>query len=109
MDVDIYIGDVLEFSLDVGSSHPFWIKTAKGIGKDNAVSSGISGVGQGKTSGVLIWDTTEIMAGTYYYQCEFHAPMFGRIIVAEKTGETLFGIHVLYYPFYLAYRISNHL
>ena len=86
MDVDIYKGDVLKLSLDVGRSHPFWIKTAKGIGRDNAVSSGISGVGQGKTSGALIWDTTEIMEGTYYYQCEFHALMVGRIIVAAETG-----------------------
>ena len=97
-DINISKGVLLKFELDA-HGHPFWIKTEEGIGKDNAVSSGISGVGQGKTSGVLIWDTTEIMAGTYYYQCEFHAPMFGRIIVAEKTGKTLFGIHVLYYPF----------
>ena len=104
-DINISKGVLLKFELDA-HGHPFWIKTEEGIGKDNAVSSGISGVGQGKTSGVLIWDTTEIMAGTYYYQCEFHAPMFGRIIVAEKTGKTLFGIHVLYYPFYLAYKPS---
>ena len=97
-DINISKGVLLKFELDA-HGHPFWIKTEEGIGKDNAVSSGISGVGQGKTSGVLIWDTTEIMAGTYYYQCEFHSPMFGRIIVAEKTGKTLFGIHVVYYPF----------
>ena len=103
-DIKISKGVVLKFELDA-RGHPFWIKTEEGIGKDNDVSSGISGVGQGKTSGVLIWDTTEIMVGTYYYQCEFHASMFGRIIVAEKTGKTLFGIYVLYYPFIL----SNHI
>ena len=85
VDVDINIGDVLEFSLDVGHSHPFWIKTAKGIGKDNAVSSGISGVGQGQTSGLLIWDTTDVMEGTYYYQCQYASSMGGRIIVAKGT------------------------
>ena len=96
-DIKISKGAVLKFELDV-KGHPFRIKTVKGTGQDNDVSSGISGVGQGKTSGVLIWDTTEIMAGTYYYQCEYHAPMFGRIIVAAKTGNTLFEINVLYYP-----------
>ena len=96
-DIKISKGVVLRFELDV-KGHPFWIKEVKGTRKDNEVSSGIFGVGQGKTSGALIWDTTEIMEGTYYYQCEYHAPMFGRIIVAAKTGNTLFGIYVLYYP-----------
>ena len=90
-DITISKGDALKFELDVGG-HPFWIKTYPGAGQDNAVSSGISGVGQGKTSGVLIWDTSEIMEGTYYYQCEFNAAMFGRIIVAAKKGMTLFMI-----------------
>ena len=81
VDVDVYKGDVLKFSLDIGRSHPFWIKTKKGIGMQNAVSTGISGVGQGKSSGELIWDTTKIEEGTYYYQCEYHARMFGKINV----------------------------
>ena len=95
VDVDIYKGDVLKFSLDVGRSHPFWIKTKKGTGKQNAVSTGISGVGQGKWSGELIWDTTGIKEGTYYYQCEYHARMFGKINVLGKTGTTLFKIQLL--------------
>ena len=82
-DIEITKGEVLKFQLDT-SGHPFWIKTVKGKGRDNGVSSGISGVGQGKESGVLIWDTTAIMEGTYYYQCQFHEKMFGRIIVAAK-------------------------
>ena len=90
-DIEIRKGEVLKFQLDT-SGHPFWIKTVKGEGRDNGVSSGISGVGQGNTAGVLIWDTTEIMEGTYYYQCQYHEKMFGRIIVAAKKGKTLFMI-----------------
>ena len=102
VDVDVYKGDVLKFSLDVGRSHPFWIKTKKGTGKQNAVSTGISGVGNGKWSGELIWDTTGIKEGTYYYQCEYHARMFGKINVMGKTGTTLFKIQLLMliYPSY---------
>ena len=85
--IKISKGEVLKFDLDVGG-HKFWIKTVQGKGTDNAVSSGISGVGQGQTSGVLIWDTTKIMEGTYYYQCQFHENMFGRIIVSAKKGKT---------------------
>ena len=87
--IKISKGDVVKFDLDVGG-HAFWIKTRPGAGTDNAVSLGISGVGQGETSGLLIWDTTEIMEGIYYYQCQFHEKMFGAIIVAAKKGEPLF-------------------
>ena len=93
-DIGIHRGDVLKFSLDVGRPHPFWIKTKKGTGKHNAVTKGISGVGQGKSKGELIWDTTEVEEGTYYYQCENHAKMFGEINVMEKTGTTLFKIRL---------------
>ena len=99
-DISIYKGDVLKFSLDVGPPHPFWIKTKKGIGKQNAVSTGISGVGNGKWSGELIWDTTGIKEGTYYYQCEYHARMFGKINVLE-TGTTLFTIQLLILIFHV--------
>ena len=95
VDVDIYKGDVLKFSLDVGRSHPFRIKTKKGTGKHNAVTTGISGVGQGKSKGELIWDTTEVEEGTYYYQCEYHANMVGEINVMEQKGTTLFKIQLL--------------
>ena len=90
-DIKISKGDVLKFDLDVGG-HRFWIKTVQGAGTDNAVSSGISGVGQGQTSGLLIWDTSKIMEGTYYYQCQYHENMFGKIIVDAKKGKTLFMI-----------------
>ena len=85
-DIKIFQGDVLEFKLNV-SGHPFWIKTIKGKGQDNAVSSGISGIGQGQVSGVLVWNTAETKEGTYYYQCEYHAAMVGRILV--KRGNLL--------------------
>ena len=83
-DINISKGILMKFELDA-HGHPFWIKTEEGIGKDNAVSSGISGVGQGQTSGLLIWDTTDVMEGTYHYQCQYAPSMVGRIIVAKGT------------------------
>ena len=98
-DIKVSKGDVLIFELDA-EGHPFWIKTVMGIGQGNAVTSGISGVRQGKTSGILIWNTTEISENTYYYQCEFHANMVGKIIVGEGILNTKFLIasHSLVYP-----------
>ena len=80
-DIKVSKGDALIFELDV-EGDPFWIKTVMGIGQGNAVTSGISGA-QGKTSGILIWNTTTFEDGIYYYQCEFHASMFGKIIVGK--------------------------
>ena len=105
VDVDIYKGFVLKFSLDVGRSHPFWIKFKKGTGIDYPVITGIGLAQQGKWSGELIWDTTRINEGTYYYQCEYHASMFGKINVLGKTGTTLFKIHLLILLHYLITQI----
>ena len=57
-----------------------------GTGQNNAVTTGISSADQGKTSGEVTWDTDQINKGTYYYQCEFHRNMFGRIIVDDTRG-----------------------
>ena len=82
--IQITKGDVLAFELADIMGHPFWIKTMAGPGTNNAVTTGISSADQGKESGEVIWDTANINVGTYYYQCELHAGMFGRIIVAGK-------------------------
>ena len=87
--IEISKGDVLEFDLADIRGHPFWIKTMAGVGKKNAVTTGISGADQGKESGIVTWDTSQIGKGTYYYQCEYHAGMFGRIIV-DDTPSKLF-------------------
>merc|ERR1739844_121447 len=87
-EIRISKGDVLTFELDDITGHPFWIKTMAGTGQNNAVTTGISGAGQGKTSGAVIWDTAQIDKGTYYYQCEYHASMVGRIIVDDIRGDT---------------------
>ena len=87
--IEISKGDVLEFELADIRGHPFWIKTMAGTGQNNAVTTGISGAGQGKTSGVLIWDTAQIDKGTYFYQCEYHAGMVGRIIVDEIRSKLI--------------------
>ena len=87
--IEISKGDVLEFELADIRGHPFWIKTMAGVGKNNAVTTGISGAGQGKESGIVTWDTSQIGKGTYYYQCEYHDRMFGRIIV-DDTPSKLF-------------------
>ena len=73
--------------MDLGQ--PFCIKTSKEAGTENDVSTGISGVGNGKTSGLLIWDTTDIDVGDYYYEeCDNIHDMGGRIRVGPTTRGT---------------------
>ena len=87
--IEISKGDVLDFELADIRGHPFWIKTMAGTGKSNAVTTGISGADQGKESGIVTWDTSQIGKGTYYYQCEYHAGMVGRIIVDEIRSKLI--------------------
>ena len=85
-------GDVLRFDLiNLRSWHEFWIKTSKGKGTDNGVSTGISGVGNGKYFGLLIWNTTDIDEGDYYYDSEDIDDMGGRIRVVATIGGTKIG------------------
>jgi len=69
------VGDTINFNVDT-SNHPFYIQTAQGTGGENQASGVNNG---GATSGIVSWTPTE--AGTYYYQCSFHAEMVGTIIV----------------------------
>ena len=93
-EIQISKGDVLTFQLGDLTKHPFWIKTMAGKGKDNAVTTGISSADQGKTSGEVTWDTDQINKGTYYYQCEYHPNMLGRIIVDDTRGKLIVKLYL---------------
>ena len=76
-DVSITInnGDTLSFDVNA-PNHPFYIKTAQGIGTDNQA---FNVTNNGATGGVVNWTPTA--AGTYYYQCSVHDGMYGTITV----------------------------
>lgn len=74
--MDVRIGDVLEFSINA-PGHPFWIKTLQITGTTNAVTTGITN--NGTASGTIVWDTSDMAPGTYYYICQFHSSMTGVI------------------------------
>ena len=63
-------------------NHPFYLKTAQGVGTGNQASGVTNG---GVDSGTVTW--TPASAGTYYYQCEFHGPMVGTITVVDQTAQ----------------------
>ena len=74
------VGDTLNFVVNA-SGHPFWIKTQAGGGTGNQASGVTNG---GTESGTVSW--TPSIAGTYYYQCEYHGAMVGTITVGGATA-----------------------
>jgi plastocyanin len=83
-DIVVWVGDTLEFSLSV-SGHPFWIKTAQTTGTNDGVATGTV-TNNGSTSGTVTWDTTGVTPGEYYYICQFHGSMSGKIFVGQGPG-----------------------
>jgi hypothetical protein len=76
-------GDTLVFSVNA-TSHPFWIKTSQVTGIGSGVTTGTI-TGNGTDTGNVIWNTTGVVPGTYYYICQVHASMGGTITVLADT------------------------
>ena len=79
--INIYVGDTIVFSMNA-PGHPLWISDTNSTGQPNNTSrlvpSGVSGNGT-QNAGNVTWDTSGVEPGTYYYNCEFHTPMYGAI------------------------------
>ena len=73
------------YEFDVNASgHPFFIKTAAGIGTNNQYTTGVTN--NGAQVGTVTFDIPSDAPSLLYYQCQFHAPMVGQIIINE-AGE----------------------
>ena len=80
--LNIYVGDTLRITNNAGSIHPFWIKTTATTGTGDAVTTGTI-TGNGASLGTtVVWDTTGVAPGTYYYVCSSHSGMQGQIIIS---------------------------
>jgi len=76
--INLNVNDNLTFSMNA-VGHPLYIKTTNSTGTGNLVTTPAA-VGQGNVSGSITW--TPSTAGTYHYNCEFHAGMHGLIVVS---------------------------
>jgi len=84
--ITIVKGSVLTFNVN-SPGHPFWIKTANITGTDYAVTTDISN--NGTQSGAIVWNTSNISTGTYYYICQYHSYMVGSITVIPPENNPL--------------------
>ena len=83
-DVTVLKGDELSFVVNA-TGHPVWIKSTKTVGTANSITANITN--NGTQVGTIVWDTSSVTPGTYYYNCENHDTMSGNIIV-EAAGIT---------------------
>lgn len=87
-DLTVSEGNVLTFTMNVASNHPFYIVTSlSGAASSNEVSEGLLTV-ESRTQGDIRWDTRGVTPGTYYYICEVHGQMNGEIVVESDHGDT---------------------
>jgi hypothetical protein len=85
--IDIRVGDTINFTVSI-AGHPLWIKTAHTTGNANLVTTGTIS-NNGVQSGTISWNTTGVVPGVYYYQCQNHLGMYGNINVRNwGTGIT---------------------
>jgi hypothetical protein len=76
------------YSFDLSfPGHPFSIKTAPTSGSGDRFNTGVSGVGNGSTSGTLTFAVPSTAPDNLFYACENHAQsagMFGTITVVNS-------------------------
>jgi plastocyanin len=91
----IYVisGTTIAFDLDAIAGHPFELQdntlTALTSNLVHVTSNGTvstNSAAQGKSSGTLYWRIPESVSGTYVYQCQSHASMFGSIIIKDLSN-----------------------
>jgi len=80
-------GQIIVHASGTYYNHPFYIKTVQGSGIANQVS-GVNnqGANHNVLDGSVYWDTSNVTAGTYYYQCSLHSGMHGEIVINAPTG-----------------------
>ena len=63
--------------------HPFYINSVQGAGTANAYNSGVTGTGNGTTSGTITFVVPNDAPATLYYNCSIHPAMTGIIHVVN--------------------------
>lgn len=83
--LNVNIGDTLTFDTTAaGSSHPLHIRVSNG---GDSITAGTGGSYTGEGEDEVVWNTTGMAAGTYFYQCENHSAMVGTIVVTDPTNQ----------------------
>lgn len=69
------------------AGHPFWIKTVKETGRENAYDKGV--YNNGDDEGNVIFEVPLDAPDRLYYACQYHESMQGDIIISDASIEEL--------------------
>lgn len=75
------------YTFDVNADgHPFWITTARGAGdtESNAYEPGVTG--NGPSVGTITFVVPATAPATLYYQCAYHTPMGGTLLIVNPPS-----------------------
>ena len=75
-------GDNIQFTINA-SGHPFWVSNRQGAGQPSPSETPGGITNNGTVNAVLVWDTTGITPGTYWYNCQYHTTMYGNIVITS--------------------------
>jgi len=75
-------GDNIQFTINA-AGHPFWISNRQGAGQPSPSETPGGITNNGTVNAVLVWDTTGITPGTYWYNCQYHTTMYGNIVITS--------------------------
>jgi hypothetical protein len=73
-------GETYTFNINA-LGHPFWIKTVRSTGTENAYSSGVTN--NGIANGTITFTVPYDAPSTLYYNCEIHSSMGGIINIID--------------------------
>ncbi len=72
--IELIVGDTITFNMNA-TGHPFWISTIQTASQTIPANEPSGITNNGAATGNIVWDTTGVPAGTYYYNCEYHSSM----------------------------------
>ena len=80
-DLTLYTGETYTFTVTASGTHPFWIKTVRGIGSGNGYAgTGLSANGV-TSSTTITFNVPDDAPATLFYDCANHSLMSGTITV----------------------------
>lgn len=86
-ELELIRGNTYEFNVNT-PGHPFLINTINTLGTDNTYDEGITN--NGAVDGTITFTVPENAPDILWYNCEFHAPMVGRIRIVDKSTTRAF-------------------
>lgn len=73
-------GETYEFNV-IAYNHPFFIKTKKTPGKDNAYNEGVTN--NGASESILLFSVPKDAPDVLYYVCKYHKMMSGELKIID--------------------------